>query len=256
MMIKPVEQYLIFGINSVQEALLASNRRCYRLIVEQGNISPRIQTIIEMAKEKLIPIEPKTKSSFQKKFKKQVHQGIAGYFSDIVTLGLEKLIEKAFENSALPTLVILDGIQDPQNLGAIIRSAETLGIQGMILSKHGTSSLTETVAKCSSGAIEYLPISRVNNLVRCVGQLKEAGFWIAGVVPDGETLCHHYQFNTPVALVIGGEGKGIRPLLKKSCDVTLAIPMKGQVQSLNAASASAVVFYENLRQKKIQDNKK
>ena len=164
-MIKPVEQSLIFGINSVQEALLASNRRCYRLIVEQGTLSPRIQTIVKMAKEKLIPIEPITKSAFQNKFKNQVHQGVAGYFSDIVTVELEKLLEKAFQNNALPTLVILDGVQDPQNLGAIIRSAETLGIQGMILSKHGTSSLTETVAKCSSGAIEYLPISRVNNLV-------------------------------------------------------------------------------------------
>ena len=255
-MIKPVEQSLIFGINSVQEALLASNRRCYRLIVEQGTLSPRIQTIVKMAKEKLIPIEPITKSAFQNKFKNEVHQGVAGYFSDIVTVELEKLLEKAFQNNALPTLVILDGVQDPQNLGAIIRSAETLGIEGMILSKHGTSSLTETVAKCSSGAIEYLPISRVNNLVRCVGQLKEAGFWVAGVVPDGEILCNHYQFNTPVALIIGGEGKGIRPLLKKSCDVTLAIPMKGQVRSLNAASASAVVFYENLRQKKMQNNEK
>ena len=255
-MIKPVEQSLIFGINSVQEALLASNRRCYRLIVEQGTLSPRIQALVNMAKEKLIPIEPITKSAFQNKFKNQVHQGVAGYFSDIVTLELEKLLEKAFQNSTLPTLVILDGVQDPQNLGAIIRSAETLGIQGMILSKHRTPSLTETVAKCSSGSIEYLPISRVNNLVRCVGQLKEAGFWVAGVVPDGEILCNHYQFNTPVALIIGGEGKGIRPLLKKSCDVTLAIPMKGQVRSLNAASASAVVFYENLRQKKMQNNEK
>ena len=253
-MMKLAEQSLIVGINPVREALLASNRRCYRLIIEQGNLPQRIQTIIELAKEKIIPIESFSKSAFQKKFKNQSHQGVAGYFSAIVTLELESLIETAFQNSSLPTLVILDGIQDPQNLGAIIRSAETLGIQGMILPKHGTSSLTETVAKCSSGAIEYLPIAWVTNLARCIEQLKEAGFWVAGVVPDGEILCYHYQFNTPVALVIGGEGKGIRPLLKKSCDVTLTIPMKGQVGSLNAASASAVVFYENLRQKKMQDN--
>ncbi len=238
------------------EALLASKRRCYRLIVEQGKTPPRIQAVIELAKEKCIPIEPLPKSAFQNKFKKQVHQGIAGYFSVIVTLELESLIETAFQKSSLPTLVILDGIQDPQNLGAIIRSAETLGIQGMILPKHGTSSLTETVAKCSSGAIEHLPIAWVTNLARCMEQLKEAGFWIAGVVPDGEMPCYQYQFDTPVALVIGGEEKGIRPLLKKSCDVTLAIPMKGKLGSLNAASASTVVFYENLRQKKMRDNTK
>ncbi|MBC8287529.1 MAG: 23S rRNA (guanosine(2251)-2'-O)-methyltransferase RlmB [Nitrospinae bacterium] len=253
---KSAEQSLIVGINPVMEALLASKRRCYRLIVEQGKTPPRIQAVIELAKEKCIPIEPLPKSAFQNKFKKQVHQGIAGYFSVIVTLELESLIETAFQKSSLPTLVILDGIQDPQNLGAIIRSAETLGIQGMILPKHGTSSLTETVAKCSSGAIEHLPIAWVTNLARCMEQLKEAGFWIAGVVPDGEMPCYQYQFDTPVALVIGGEEKGIRPLLKKSCDVTLAIPMKGKLGSLNAASASTVVFYENLRQKKMRDNTK
>ncbi|MBT5550992.1 MAG: RNA methyltransferase, partial [Nitrospina sp.] len=98
-----------------------------------------------------------------------------------------------------------------------------------------------------------LPITWVTNLTRCIEQLKEAGFWIAGIVPDGEIPCYQYQFNTPSALVIGGEEKGIRPLLKKSCDVTLTIPMQGQLESLNAASASTVVFYENLRQKKLRD---
>jgi 23S rRNA (guanosine2251-2'-O)-methyltransferase len=251
---KPSEQSLIVGINPVREALLASKRRCYRLIVEQGKAPPRIQAVIELAKENRIPIEPLPKSAFHNKFKNQVHQGIAGYFSIVMALELEELIETAFQKSSLPTLVILDGIQDPQNLGAIIRSAETLGIQGMILPKHGTASLNETVAKCSSGAIEHLPIAWVTNLTRCVEQLKEAGFWVAGVVSDGEVPCYQYKFDTPVALVIGGEGKGIRPLLKKSCDVTLSIPMTGQLESLNAASASAVVFYENLRQKKMRDS--
>ncbi|MBT5029422.1 MAG: 23S rRNA (guanosine(2251)-2'-O)-methyltransferase RlmB, partial [Nitrospina sp.] len=161
----------------------------------------------------------------------------------------EELIEIAFQKTSLPTLVILDGIQDPQNLGAIIRSAETLGIQGLILPKHGSPDLNETVAKCSSGALEHLPITWVTNLNHCIEKLKESGFWVAGVVPDGEMPCYQYKFNAPSALVIGGEEKGIRPLLKKSCDVTLAIPMNGKLQSLNAASASTVIFYENLRQK-------
>ena len=252
---KPTEQSLIVGINPVREAIIAPKRRCYRLIVEQGKAAVRVQAVIDLAKENRIPIEFLPKPAFQSKFKNLVHQGIAGYFSIIATLVLEELIEIAFKKSSLPTLVILDGIQDPQNLGAIIRSAETLGIQGMILPKHGTASLNETVAKCSSGAIEHLPITWVTNLARCAEQLKEAGFWVAGVVADGEIPCYQYKFDTPVALVIGGEEKGIRPLLKKSCDVTLSIPMKGQLESLNAASASAVVFYENLRQKKMQDNR-
>ncbi|MBT3184074.1 MAG: 23S rRNA (guanosine(2251)-2'-O)-methyltransferase RlmB [Nitrospina sp.] len=250
---KPPEQTLIVGINPVREALLASRRHCYKLFVEQGKTPPRIQAVVKLAQEKQILIEPLPKATFQKKFPNQVHQGLAGYFSHIATLELEDLIEIALQKTPLPTLVILDGIQDPQNLGAIIRSAETLGIQGLILPKHGSPALNETVAKCSSGAIEHLPITWVTNLTRCIEQLKEAGFWIAGVVPDGEIPCYQYQFNTPSALVIGGEEKGIRPLLKKSCDVTLTIPMQGQLGSLNAASASTVVFYENLRQKKLRD---
>lgn len=250
---KPSEQTLIVGINSVHEALLASKRRCYRLIAEQGKTPARVQALVKLAQEKQIPVETLSKAEFQKKFHKHVHQSIAGYFSTIPTLELESMIETAFQITPLPTLVILDGIQDPQNLGAIIRSAETLGIQGLILPKHGTPALNETVAKCSSGAIEHLPITWVTNLTHCVEQLKKSGFWIAGVVPDGEIPCYQYEYDTPLALVIGGEEKGIRPLLKKSCDVTLVIPMKGQLQSLNVASASTVVFYENLRQKKLRD---
>ncbi len=250
---KPAEQTLIVGINAVREALLAAKRRCYRIIFERGKVPPRINAVIKLAAEKQIPVESLPRSVFQKKFHRQIHQGIAGYFSTVVTLELESLIEIAFQKTSLPTLVILDGIQDPQNLGAIIRSAETLGIQGLILPKRGTPSLNETVAKCSSGAIEHLPIATAVNLIRCIAQLKKSGFWIVGVVPDGETACYQYQFNTPAVLVIGGEEKGVRPLLKKSCDVTLAIPMKGKLESMNVASASAVIFYENLRQKKLRD---
>ena len=191
---KPPEQTLIVGINPVREALLASRRHCYKLFVEQGKTPPRIQAVVKLAQEKQILIEPLPKATFQKKFPNQVHQGLAGYFSHIATLELEDLIEIALQKTPLPTLVILDGIQDPQNLGAIIRSAETLGIQGLILPKHGSPALNETVAKCSSGAIEHLPITWVTNLTRCIEQLKEAGFWIAGVVPDGEIPCYQYQF--------------------------------------------------------------
>jgi len=165
---------------------------------------------------------------------------------------LEELIELAFQKSPLPILVALDSIQDPQNLGAIIRSAEALGIHGIVLPKNRTSAINETVAKCSSGAIEYLPIAWVTNLTRGIEQLKKAGFWVAGIAPDGNTPCYQHKFDAPMVLVIGGEEKGIRPLLKKSCDVTLKIPMEGSLGSLNASAAAAVIFYETLRQKNIR----
>jgi len=242
----------VFGLNPVFEALKAQKRRCYKLIIEQGKTQARLNSLIELAHEYKVPIETIPKIAFQKKYRNHNHQGVIGVFAIIQTLELEELVKQAFEASPLPILVALDSIQDPQNLGAIIRSAETLGIQGIILPKNRTSTLNETVAKCSSGAIEHLPISWVTNLTRGIEQLKEAGFWIAGVVPDGDTPCYQYKFDAPMVLVIGGEEKGIRPLIKKSCDVTLKIPMEGSMESLNASAAAAILFYETLRQKNMR----
>lgn len=239
----------VYGLNPVFEALKARKRRCYRLIIEQGKTQARLKILIELAHENKVPIETIPKTAFQKKYRNHNHQGVVGVFAIIQTLELEELIKLAFQKTQLPILVAVDSIQDPQNLGAIIRSAETLGIQGMILPKNRTSTLNETVAKCSSGAIEHLPISGVTNLTRGIEQLKEAGFWVAGVVPDGDTPCYQYKFDAPTVLIIGGEEKGIRPLLKKSCDATLKIPMEGSLGSLNASAAAAVLFYETLRQK-------
>ena len=240
----------VFGLNPVFEALKARKRRCYKLIIEQGKSQTRLNSLIELARENKVPIETIPKPDFQKKYRSHNHQGVVGVFAIIQALELDELVKQAFQKSQLPVLVVLDSIQDPQNLGAIIRSAETLGIHGMILPKNRTSTLNETVAKCSSGAIEHLPIAYVTNLTRGIEHLKEAGFWAAGVVPDGDIPCHQYKFDTPVVLVLGGEEKGIRPLLKKSCDVTLNIPMQGAIGSLNASAAAAILFYEALRQKK------
>ncbi|MEK9629037.1 MAG: 23S rRNA (guanosine(2251)-2'-O)-methyltransferase RlmB [Nitrospinota bacterium] len=241
----------VFGLNPVTEAIKAQKRRCYKLIIEKGKSQARLNSLIQLAHENKVPIETLPKSAFEKKYRSHNHQGVVGVFAIIKTLELEELVQQAFEKSPLPVLVALDSIQDPHNLGAIIRSAETLGIHGIILPKNRTSSLNETVAKCSSGAIEHLPISWVTNLTRGIEQLKEAGFWIAGVVPDGETACYQYKFDSPMVLILGGEEKGIRPLLKKSCDVTLKIPMEGSLESLNASAAAAVIFYEVLRQRNL-----
>ena len=247
-----VDNSTVFGLNPVLEALKARKRRCYKIIIEQGKPQARLNSLIQLARDNKVPIETIPKTTFQKKYRNCNHQGVIGVFAIVPTLELEELIELAFQKSPLPILVALDSIQDPQNLGAIIRSAEALGIHGIILPKNRTSAINETVAKCSSGAIEYLPISWVTNLTRGIEQLKEAGFWIAGIVPDGNTPCYQHKFDTPMVLVIGGEEKGIRPLLKKSCDVTLKIPMEGSLGSLNASAAAAVIFYETLRQKNIR----
>ena len=245
----------LYGINPVLEALKASERRCYRVIVEEGKTNPRLKSLVELCHVHRIKVESVSKTEFQKRYRSYSHQGVIGYFSVKETLELEKLIAQAFLETPHPVLVLLDGIQDPQNLGAIIRSAEALGIQGVVLPKHRVAALNETVAKCSSGAIEQLPVSWVTNLAQAIDELKGADFWVVGVDPQGETPCNEFKFEMPIALLLGSEGKGIRPLLKKACDFTVSIPMTGSMSSLNASAAGAVTFYEILRQRRERNKK-
>ena len=240
---------ILYGINPITEALMTSKRKCFRIIVEEGKINPRLKSLMKLVQSQNVKIESISKSEFKKRYLPYVHQGVIGYFSTKVTITLDDLIASALKESEHPILVVPDGIQDPHNLGAIIRSAEAMGIQGMVLPRHRVAPMNETVAKCSSGAIEKLPVTWVTNLANAIEQLKRSGFWIVGIDPEGETSCYDFKFEMPVALLIGSEGKGIRPLLKKNCDFTLSIPMTHSMSSLNASAAGAVIFYEALRQK-------
>ncbi len=244
-----MEQSFIYGINPILEAIKASKRRCYKIVVTQGKRPPRLRPILDACKAQGVKVEVLPRDVFQKKYRSVTHQGVIGYFSEKESIPLDELIRRAFEESPQPTLAILDGIQDPQNLGAIIRSAEVLGVQGLVLPQRRVAPLNETVSKCSSGAVENLPVAWVTNLARAMEQLKESKFWIVGVDPRGEKSCDRFKFDMPTALLIGGEEKGIRPLLRKACDFTVSIPMRGAVESLNVSAASAVIFYEILKQK-------
>jgi 23S rRNA (guanosine2251-2'-O)-methyltransferase len=241
---------ILYGINPIHEALKASKRRCHEIVVKDGTRNPRIQSLLSLAKTLKVRVASLPPKEFEKKYGAFAHQSIIGYFSSKEPLNIKDLIRQAFQTTATPTLVLLDGIQDPQNLGAIIRSAEVFGVQGVIFPERRSASITETVAKCSAGAIEIIPVACVNNLVQTLEVLKGEGFWAVGVDSRGEKPCDELQFDFPVALVIGGEEKGIRPLLRKQCDFTVHIPMQGKLDSLNASAASAVLFYEISRQKK------
>ena len=240
---------VLYGINPVMEALKAEKRVCHKIVVKDKISNFRIQSVLSLARSFRVKVETLPAKEFQKKYGAYAHQSIIGYFSSRKPIELNDLIRQAFQATPTPALALLDGIQDPQNLGAIIRAAETLGIHGIIIPQRRSALLTETVAKCSAGAIENMPIACVNNLVQTLELLKKAGFWMVGVDANGKTPCHEFRFDMPVALIIGGEEKGIRPLLRKKCDFTINIPMQGKLGSLNAATASAVVFYEILRQK-------
>lgn len=252
---KENKEDFIYGINPVQEALKASKRKCYKIVVEEGKTPPRIRAILELGRALGVRVETLSRPLFKQKFQSFPHQGVIGYFAAKETLELSELVRQAFQADPQPTLAFLDEIQDPHNLGAIIRSAEVLGIQGIVIPKHRSVPLNETVAKCSAGAVESVPIAWVTNLAQALEELKKSGFWIVGVDMGGEKACCRFDFNMPVALVIGGEGKGIRQGLKKACDFTVFIPMKGALGSLNASTASAVIFYEILRQKRERQEK-
>jgi 23S rRNA (guanosine2251-2'-O)-methyltransferase len=240
---------ILYGINPVMEALKAGKRKCHKIVVKDKTTNSRIQSVSTLARSLHIKVEALPAKEFQQKYGAYAHQSIIGYFSSRKPIELNDLIRQAFQVTPLPTLALLDGIQDPQNLGAIIRAAETLGIQGIIIPERRSAQLTETVAKCSAGATECMPIACVNNLVQTLELLKKAGFWMVGVDAHGKVPCYEFQFDMPTALIIGGEEKGIRPLLRKKCDFTVHIPMQGKLDSLNAATACAVVFYEVMKQK-------
>ncbi len=234
---------LIVGLHSVRKALESGNRACEKLVVASGSPKNRIHPILDLARKKAIPVETLSPSVFQKRYKDKNNQNLVGYFAVRRSQNLEELLEVASQYKN-PIVVILDEIQDPQNLGAVLRSAEVLGLQGAIIPNRRAAPLNATAAKCASGALEVLPVATVTNLVRAAEELKENGYWVVGLDTEGATDCGSFEFNYPLALVLGGEQKGIRPLLKKTCDATIKIPMQGQVESLNASAAAAIVFYE------------
>ena len=240
---------MVYGVHPLQQALALGKRKCYKIVLEKGNPPPRLAPLLELAGKHQTRVETLPPETFRKKYGKLTHQGIVGYFSPLQTLELEALIEQAYQSCPHPAVVLADEIQDPQNLGALIRSAWVLGLQGLVLPRHRSAPLNETVAKCSAGAIESLPIASVSNLKQGAEILKEKGFWIVGIDMEGDRACYEFDFNTPVALIIGGEEKGVRPILKKNCDFTVSIPMAGELDSLNASTAAAIVFYEIQRQR-------
>jgi len=242
-------QEFIYGVHPVHQALETGKRRCYKLVIEEGQPNSRLAALLKQAQPSSIRVEVLPRSVFRKKYGNEKHQGIIGYFSPVETWSIESLAAEAFRQTPLPTLALLDNIQDPQNLGAIIRSAYVLGVQGVVIPKHRSAVINETVSKCSAGAVESLPIATVSNLAQSIESLKKLKFWVVGLDMAGATMLQDFEFNMPTAVLIGGEEKGIRPLLKKACDFTVAIPMTGSLGSLNASAASAVVFYEIHKQR-------
>ena len=220
-----------------------------RLIVARGRGGRALERLLALAREKKVPITFERREAVGAKAGARAHQGVVGLVEPPGYVELEEVL-KRLEGLKRPAfLLILDGIQDPQNLGALIRTAATFGVDGVILAEHRACGLTPAVYKASAGAVEWVPVARVVNLPRALDIIKGRGIWVVGTDPKAEVLIYKWDFSLPTALVLGSEGRGLSRLVAERCDVKVAIPMVDNVASLNVSSAGASAMYEVIRQR-------
>ena len=235
------------GRNAVLEAL-RSGRTVDKLYVQVGNHDGPIQTILREAKKQGSVISFVTKERLNQMSETGNHQGVIALAASYQYAEVEEILKRAREKNEPPFLILLDGIEDPHNLGAIIRTANLAGAHGVIVTKHRAAGLTAVVARASAGAINYTPVAKVTNLGHTIDQLKKEGIWFVCADMDGTRL-YDLDLTGPIGLVIGNEGEGVSRLIREKCDFTAAIPMKGDINSLNASVAAGVLAYEIVRQR-------
>ncbi len=245
---RKMEREIIYGINPVIEALKGERLALNKILVAEGKESPALRILQQLAREKGLPVHRCPREFLNKETGSEHHQGVLAYPAGTAYASWEDLERSIGQASDFGVVLILDSIEDPQNLGSLIRTAEACGVRGIVIPKDRAVGLTSTVMKTSAGAAAHLPIVRVTNLAQALGDLKRLGFWVVGAEARGAKSLYEMKFDMNVGLLIGSEGKGIRPLLLKKCDFTVSIPMRGKISSLNTAVAGAVVLYEILRQ--------
>lgn len=225
------------GVNPVREALRAE-RALDKVLIAKGAAGPRIQEIVELCRAGSVPVRFEARESLDRASNGAPHQGVIAFGAVHSYRELEEVIEGA------QLLVILDGVEDPHNLGAIIRTAHAAGASAVVIPERRSAPLTETVAKAAAGAVEHLPVARVANVSQALEKLKREGFWIYGLDERGTAIYDQVEYNTPTAIALGGEGKGLHQIVQKHCDVLVRIPMAGAVSSLNVSVAAGVVLFE------------
>ena len=240
---------LLYGLHAVREALRAGSRPLQRLLVQRTD--RQFADLVEQAKAQRIPVHLEPPAAFDRLIPGGNHQGVIAFVSAKAYDSTEDILNLAHRKGETPFLVILDGVEDPHNLGAIIRTAEAAGVHGIFIPERRAAGLTAIVAKTSAGALEHMLVARVVNLSRLIGELKEAGIWIYGVEPAAPSDFTAIDMTGPIALVFGGEGAGIRRGVAQECDGLVRIPMRGKVESLNVSAAVAVTVFEGVRQRKL-----
>ena len=227
----------------MREALRA-NRPLDKVLIAKGTSGPRIQEVVDLCRERGIPVRFESRDALDRVSKGTPHQGIIAFGAAHDYADLNAVLDEA------QMLVLLDGVEDPHNLGAIIRTAHAAGADALIVPERRAAPLTETVDKAAAGALEYLPVVRVTNITQTIERLKQQKFWIYGLDERGTELYDHVDYATPTAIVLGGEGKGLHQNVQKHCDALVRIPMAGAVSSLNVSVAAGVVLFEWRRRTK------
>ena len=245
---KPEFDDQIEGRNAVLE-LLESGKDINKIFVEKGEKHGSIHKIIAIAKERRIIIVEKEKRQMQEMAQNQNYQGVIAIVPPFEYCEIEDILEDAENKNEDPFVLILDGIEDPHNLGSIIRTAETAGVHGIIIPKRRAAAVNSTVAKTSAGAVEYMKIARVTNISDAIDKLKRAGLWICGTDISTEKYYYNQDLTGPIGIVIGNEGNGMSEKVRKNCDFLVKIPMKGKVTSLNASVSTGIVVYDAVKQR-------
>ena len=246
----PVEEIegQLEGRNALTEAL-RSGRTVDKVFIAAGEIDRGLQRLAAEAKDAGAVVVPVDRRKLDAMSTTHSHQGVIALVAAHEYASIDDILEEAASRGETALIVICDELSDPHNLGAIMRSAECAGAHGVIIPKRRSVGLTATVAKASAGAVEYMKVARVTNINQAIAELKEKGVWIFGTAAEGSIPMYKADLTGPTAIVIGNEGQGMSPLVRKNCDVTVHIPMKGRISSLNASAAASILLYEAVRQR-------
>ena len=239
------------GRNSVLE-LLESKKDINKIFIAKGEKHGSINKIIAIAKEQKVVIVEKDRRQLEEMSQTENCQGVIAIVPPYEYCEVEDINKKAKEQQENPFIIILDGIEDPHNLGSIIRTAETAGVHGIVIPKRRAATVNSTVNKASAGAVEHMKIARVTNISDTIEELKREGLWICGTDVETNKYYYNQDLKGPIGIVIGNEGKGISEKVKKNCDFLVKIPMQGKIKSLNAAVSTGIVVYEVVKQRKLE----
>ena len=239
------------GIHAVKEALEA-RRPIDRIAIAKGRQDTRVEEIVQLARKQGVPVRFEDRGQIDRLANSKDHQGVVALAAARAAASLEDILANANVNghAQLGLIVLLDGVEDPHNLGAIVRTALAAGAHGVVIPERRAAGLTDTVARASAGALAHLPVAKVTNLVRTMEELKEAGYWLVGLDEQGEKNYTEVDYTSPVGIVLGSEGQGLHELTRKRCDFVVSLPTTGPVKSLNVSVAAGVVLFEVLRQRK------